>query len=48
VEITLIKEHEIEKSHEESLAISAPDAFIKSNPATYPKTRYPTARGYLF
>ena len=48
VEITLIKEHEIEKSNAENLVISAPDTSIKSNPATYPKTRYHTARGYLF
>jgi len=52
VEITLIKEHQNEKSNEEQVAISARDTSIKStptaNPATYTKTRYHTARGYLF
>jgi chemotaxis protein MotB len=52
VEITLIKEHENEKSAEENVAISAGDASIKSTRAadlpTYPDKRYHKARGYLF
>jgi chemotaxis protein MotB len=52
VEITLIKEHQNEKSAQEKVAISASDTSIKSTPAanltSSPQKRYHTARGYLF
>lgn len=52
VEITLIKTHEKEKSAEEKIAVSAPDASSKpaqaANLPSYPDKRFQTARGYLF
>ena len=52
VEITLIKAQENEKSAEEKVSVSTPDASMKPTRAAslpaYPKKRYHTARGYPF
>ena len=52
VEITLIKAQEYEKSAEEKVSVSTPDASMKPTRATslpaYPKKRNHTARGYPF